>query len=70
MRAGKFLTAFVLAATLGATIIAASPAFAEWGPYPSSAASAGLGLGSPFGPLISPPLMPQQPIFGGPYQYQ
>lgn len=67
MRVGRFLTAFVLAATFGAAISVASPALAAWGQYPGPA-SAGLGLNSPFGPLIAPPAGPQIPIFG-PYPY-
>ncbi|HEX4113462.1 MAG TPA: hypothetical protein VH020_13085 [Stellaceae bacterium] len=68
MLSGKFLATLALAAAFGATIIAAPPAFAGWGSYPSSATDAGPGLDSPFGPLIEPPLMPQVPIFGGQYQ--
>jgi hypothetical protein len=65
MRAGRFLTAFALAATFGATVIAASPAFAGWGNIPSTSAAANLGLEGAFGPLISPPQLAQVPIFGG-----
>jgi hypothetical protein len=61
----RILTATALAATFGAAVAAAAPAFADWGPYPSGATSAGQGLNAPFGPLITPPMVPQTPIFGG-----
>jgi hypothetical protein len=68
MIASRSLSVIAAAATVFAGVVGAAPAFAEWGAVPSTSSASVLSMTSPFGPLITPPVMPQVPAFG-PYPY-
>jgi hypothetical protein len=63
MRTVKFLAAIAVVAILGLGV-GVSPASAGWGGNTTGVGSFGMGLDSPFGPLITPTTVPQVPVFG------